>query len=112
MTNPHPEPVAPPARSAPAPNAVPAGQTPGEQRLAEARHRFGRLLKVMFGISLLVFVAAVAWLYATGTPMPLPFLGAIAVAVIGSLMLAAALMGLLFFSAASGADDSVDKLDP
>jgi type III secretory pathway component EscU len=100
MTNPPLEPV------------TPAERTPAEIRLAEARHRFGRLMKLMFGVSLIVLVGAFAWLHATDTPMPLPFLGAIAVAVIGSLMLAAALMGLVFFSAASGADDSVDKLEP
>ena len=81
-------------------------------RMREARRRFARLMKLMFGASLVTLLGAFAWLYATDTPMPLPFLGAIAVAVIGSLMLAAALMGLVFFSAASGADDSVDKLDP
>jgi hypothetical protein len=80
--------------------------------MIEARRRFARLMKLMFGASLVTLLGAFAWLYASGTPMPLPFLGAIAVAVIGSLMLAAALMGLVFFSAASGADDSVDKLDP
>jgi hypothetical protein len=100
MTNLPPEPAAQPER------------TPAEIRLADARHRFGRLMKLMFGCSLIVLVGAFAWLRATGTPMPLPFLGAIAFAVIGSLMLAAALMGLVFFSAASGADESVDKLDP
>jgi hypothetical protein len=79
--------------------------------MIEARRRFGRLMKLMFGASLLTTLGAFAWFRASGTPMPLPFLGAIAVAVIGSLMLAAALMGLVFFSAASGADDSVDKRD-
>lgn len=83
-----------------------------EARMLQARRRFVRLMKLMFGASLVTLLAAFAWLYATDTPMPLPFLGAIAVAVIGSLMLAAALMGLVFFSAASGADDEVDKRDP
>jgi hypothetical protein len=86
--------------------------TPAETRMREARRRFGRLMKLMFGTSLVVLMIAFAWLYATGTPMPLPFLGAIALAVIGSLMMAAALMGLVFFSAASGTDDGVDKRDP
>jgi type III secretory pathway component EscU len=85
--------------------------TPAEARMIEARQRFARLMKLMFGVSLLTLLVAFAWLYATDTPMPLPFLGAIAVAVIGSLMLAAALMGLVFFSAASGTDDEVDKRD-
>ena len=92
------------------PDAQP--QTTAETRMADARRRFARLMKLMFGASLLVLLAAFAWLHATDTPMPLPFLGAIAVAVSGSLMLAAALMGLVFFSAASGADDSVDSRNP
>jgi hypothetical protein len=84
---------------------------PAGTRMAEARRRFARLMKLMFGASLVTLLAAFAWLRASGTPMPLPFLGAIAVAVVGSLMLAAALMGLVFFSAAAGADDEVDKRD-
>ncbi len=86
--------------------------TPAEARMIAARRRFARLMKLMFGVSLVTLLGACAWLYASGTPMPLAFLGAISVAVIGSLMLAAALMGLVFFSAASGTDESVDKLDP
>jgi hypothetical protein len=66
-------------------------------------------MKLMAAASLLVLVFGLAWLRAAGTPMPLPFLGAIAVAVVGSMMLAAALMGLVFFSAASGADEKADR---
>jgi FtsH-binding integral membrane protein len=80
-------------------------------RMAAARRRFFRLMKVMLAASLLVTAGAFYWFYQSGTPMPLPFLGAIALAVIGSLMLAAALMGLVFFSAASGADEAADKRD-
>lgn len=86
--------------------------TAAQLRMLEARRRFARLMKLMFGASLVTLVGAFAWLHATDTPMPLPFLGAIAVAVVGSLMLAAALMGLVFFSAASGADESADSHDP
>ncbi len=75
-------------------------------RRAEAWRRFGLLMKLMFATSLLVLIGALAWLKHNGTPMPLPFLGAIAFAVIGSMMLTGALMGLVFFSAASGADDA------
>ncbi|WP_199554340.1 hypothetical protein [Sandaracinobacteroides hominis] len=77
-------------------------------RFADARRRFVRLLKFMFAASLVVLVLAFGWFHHTNTPMPLPFIGAIAVAVIGSLMLTAALMGLVFFSAASGADDETE----
>lgn len=85
--------------------------TPTQIRMIEARRRFARLMKLMFGASVVTLLLAFAWLYATDTPMPLPFLGAIAVAVFGSLMLTGALMGLVFFSAASGADESADKRD-
>lgn len=79
--------------------------------MAQAKKRYFLLMKIMLGASAVVLVAAFSWLHATGTPMPLPFIGAIAVAVIGSLMLAAALMGLIFFSAASGADSEQHRPD-
>lgn len=78
------------------------------ERIADARRRYIRLMKLMFAASLLVLLLAFTWLHHIGTPMPLPFIGAIAFAVIGSLMLAAALMGLIFFSSASGADDETE----
>lgn len=79
-----------------------------ETRKTDARRRFARLMKWMLVASALVLAVAFTWLYLTGTPMPLSFIGAIVVTVVGSLMLAAALMGLVFFSAASGADDDAD----
>ena len=79
-----------------------------ETRMLEARRRFFLLMKLMLGTCAVVLVVAFAWLHSTGTPLPWPFIGAIVVAVVGSLMLAAALMGLVFFSSASGADDDVD----
>lgn len=89
---------------------MPETRTLDDRRKA-ARLRFARLMKVTFGASVAVLVLAFALFYAKGTPMTLPFIGAITVAVVGSLMIAAALMGLLFFSSASGADDSADKRD-
>lgn len=88
-----------------------AQKPPRETRMIEARRRFALLMKLMLGVCAVVLVAAFSWLHSTGTPMPLPFIGAIVVAVVGSLMLAAALMGLIFFSAASGADDDADGRD-
>lgn len=86
-------------------------QTPPRLTMAEAKRRFILLMKIMLGASGTVLVAAFSWLYATGTPMPPAFIGAIVVAVVGSLMLAAALMGLIFFSAASGADSDSHRPD-
>ncbi|WP_374387665.1 hypothetical protein [Sandaracinobacter sp.] len=86
-------------------------QTKQEQRIADARRRFARLMKFAAAASLVVTALAFLWFRHTGTPTPLPFIGAIAIAVVGSLMLTAALMGLVFFSSASGADEEVDKRD-
>lgn len=79
-------------------------------RMADARRRFRRLMLVMLGVTATVLVLAFTWLHQTGTPLPLHFIIAISIAVVGSLMLAAALMGLVFFSNASGADEA--RTDP
>jgi len=81
------------------------------ERMAEARKQFFRLMKVMVAVTGVVLVVAFTWLYRTGTPLPIHFIVAISFAVIGSMMLAAALMGLVFFSHASGADDAQDQND-
>ncbi|MGQ5702705.1 hypothetical protein ACUJ46_11710 [Sandaracinobacteroides sp. A072] len=81
------------------------------ERMAEAKRRFVRLMQLMLAATLLVLVLAFSWLHATGTPLPFHFIVAISLAVIGSLMLAAALMGLVFFSHASGADDAPESID-
>ncbi len=78
-------------------------------RMADARKRFFLLMKIMLAVTSLVLVLAFTWLHQTGTPLPIQFIFAISFAVIGSLMLAAALMGLVFFSHASGADDAPDR---
>ncbi|PZU46834.1 MAG: hypothetical protein DI568_10715 [Sphingomonas sp.] len=82
-----------------------------QQRLEQARRRFARLMKTAAAASVLVTALAFLFFRLTGTPTPLPFIGAVAVAIIGSLMLTAALMGLVFFSSASGADEDVDQRD-
>jgi hypothetical protein len=51
-------------------------------------------------------------LWATDTPMPLPLVLAVTGAIAGTLMLSAALMGLAFFSAASGADEEAASGGP
>lgn len=82
---------------------------PKESAHLLARQRFFKLMKIMLAASGVVLLVAIAALKATGTPMPLHFLLAISIAVVGSLMLSAALMGLLFFSSASGADDQAPE---
>lgn len=82
--------------------------TPRETRMLEARRRFARLMKLMLVACAVALAVAFFWLHSTGTPLRPSFVGAIVVAVVGSLMLAAALMGLVFFSSASGADEDAD----
>lgn len=76
-----------------------------QRRMTDARRRFWRLMQLMLGVTAVVLAVAFTWLHRTGTPLPLHFILAISIAVVGSLMLAAALMGLVFFSNASGADE-------
>lgn len=66
---------------------------------------------VMVAATLLVLIGAFTWLYSTGTPMPFHFIVAVSLAVVGSMMLAAVLMGLIFFSSASGSDSNHDPHD-
>jgi hypothetical protein len=72
---------------------------------AEAWARYRRLLRAMLLVVAVVLVLAFAWLAATGTPMPAHFVIAVSLGVAASLMLTAALMGLLFLSSSTGADD-------
>lgn len=71
----------------------------------EAKRQFKKLLGWTFVISIVTLLIAFVWLNAQGTDMRWPFMLAVAVGIIFSLMMAAALMGLLFFSSASGADE-------
>lgn len=72
--------------------------------MAEAKRRFRLLLKIMAGITFFTLVAAFAWLASTDTPLTLHLAAAVTLAVIGSMAMAAVLMGLIFFSHASGTD--------
>lgn len=82
--------------------------TPAERREAQratARLHMKRLMKVTAVVIVLTLIAAFSYLYATDTPMPFHFIVATVITVVGVLVLAAGLMGLLFFSSVSGADD-------
>lgn len=76
-----------------------------KQRVADGWRRYRRLLRIMLLVTALALAVGFAWLYATDTPMHWQFLLAVGFAIAGSLMLAAALMGLVFLSDAIGADD-------
>lgn len=73
--------------------------------IASAKRRYKRLMLAMLGITFALIAISMGWLYATGTPMPLHFILAVSLGIFFSLMLGAALMGLVFFSNASGADE-------
>lgn len=64
---------------------------------------------LMLAVSALVLAGAFAWLHATGTPISPHFVAATAIAVIASLMLTAALMGLLFLSSNLGVDEEISR---
>ncbi len=77
----------------------------------DARRRFVRLLRIMAIVTVVAVAAALIWLRATDTPMTLHVVAAAVLAVVGSMALAAILMGLVFFSHSSGADSEASHLD-
>ena len=82
-----------------------------QMTVAEARRRFRKLLRIMAAITLPAVAAALLWLWATDTPMTVHVVAAAVIAVVGSLGLAAVLMGLVFYSHTSGTDADVSHLD-
>lgn len=80
-------------------------ERPAPLTRAEAWARYRRLLRAMLVAVALVLALAFAWLAATGTPMSVHFVIAVSLGVGASLMLSAALMGLLFLSSSTGADE-------
>lgn len=82
-----------------------------ESALSAARRRYRKLMLAMLGITFALIGISMAWLAATGTPMHLHFVLAVSLGIFFSLMLGAALMGLVFFSNASGADEAAASED-
>lgn len=81
-------------------------QEPAPLTRTEAWARYRRLMRTMLVAVVVVLGLAFTWLAATGTPMSVHFVIAVALGVGASLMLTAALMGLLFLSSSTGADDN------
>lgn len=78
---------------------------PSRQELRRlARRRFKQLMLATVVATILVLIGAFTWLNAVGQEISIHFALAISIAVVGSLALAAALMGLVFFSNTSGVD--------
>jgi hypothetical protein len=68
-------------------------------------------MKVTGALAVVAVIAALLWLRWTGAPARWELYLAVSVGVAGTLLLAGALMGLVFVSSRSGHDDSVDRRD-
>ena len=73
--------------------------------------RFWRLMAVVALVALLAIGGALFYVYASGTPLRLHFVLAMSLGIGMTLLLAGALMGLLFFSARSGHDEAAAERD-
>lgn len=73
-----------------------------------AWQRYWRLMRWMFGLTLIVTIAALGSFWWRNGMVSIHFFIATAAAIIGAVMLTAALMGLVFLSSGSGHDESID----
>lgn len=80
---------------------------PGYRAFAWAR--YWRLLRGMTVFALIAVPVSLGILYAVGGPMPLHMGVAVGLAVFFSLLMGAALMGLVFLSSGSGHDEQVNE---
>lgn len=76
-----------------------------ESPLTPAR-RFWRLLAIVAVVAVIAIAGALYFTHASGTPLRLHFVIAMSLGIGLTLLLAGALMGLLFFSARSGHDEA------
>lgn len=76
-----------------------------------AWRRFKRILRWMALVSALAGGGAVATLWHLNGPLPIHMAIATFLGVAGSIMMAAALMGLIFLSSGSGHDEAVDRFN-
>ena len=78
---------------------------------AHAWARFKRLMRWMFGVTVLVVLGFLAMLYTRDEPVSIHFYIATALGVGFATMLMSVLMGLVFLSSGTGHDESVADLD-
>ncbi len=71
--------------------------------------RYRRLLALMLAVAVVAIAVALVVLHGEGVVLRLHFVVALALGIGVSLLLAGALMGLVFLSAASGHDDAVER---
>ena len=82
-----------------------------ESRSPTPLRRFWRLLTITAVAAAASIAAALWYAHATGTPLGLHFVVAMSLGIGVTLLLAGALMGLLFFSARSGHDEGAFERD-
>lgn len=78
-------------------------------RAAFAWARYRRLMRFMVAVTLTVIVVVLVLLHRLNGPMPIHFYIATALGVGASMLLMAALMGLVFLSSGTGHDDSIEN---
>jgi len=78
---------------------------------AHAWARFKRLMRLMFGVTVLVVLGFLVMLYTRDEPVSIHFYIATALGVGFATMLMSVLMGLVFLSSGTGHDESVAELD-
>ncbi|HSG55535.1 MAG TPA: hypothetical protein VLA45_08765 [Paracoccaceae bacterium] len=86
------------------------------QTAAHAWARYRRLMRLMFGLTTGIVIIAMALLYREVGMVSVHFFIATALGIGAAMLLMSALMGLVFLSAGTGHDESVDnsldKLEP
>lgn len=86
------------------------------QTAAHAWARYRRLMRLMFGLTTGIVIIAMALLYREVGMVSIHFFIATALGIGAAMLLMSALMGLVFLSAGTGHDESVDnsldKLEP
>lgn len=75
---------------------------------AFAWKRYWTLMRWMFGVTLAVTLIALGSFWYNNGFVSIHFFIATAAAIVGAMMLTAALMGLVFLSSGSGHDESID----
>jgi uncharacterized protein (DUF2062 family) len=94
----------------PRPDPIPARRDPRElERAHRAWLRYKKTMRWMALAALLAVLAALGWLKAMGTPMPLHMVIATSLGVGLSVLLGTALMGLVFLSDTGGHDEAAAR---
>ena len=70
--------------------------------------RYWRLMRFMAAITVLALAGVITAIYMTGSELPIHFYIATGLGVFFSMLLASALMGLVFLSSGTGHDEAID----